>query len=88
MSRIIAVTVEDGIMRTTFDDNSFNEVVIPKGYKLQVRIVPESNKKKDVKHYKYANCSAASKSVYPVMVYSLHEVTCKICQAIGGYSSP
>jgi hypothetical protein len=79
MAKIVQVTVIDEVMRTTYDDDYFNEITIPKGYKIQVRIVKDSATK-EIKHYKYAKCSATSKAVDPVMVYSVSEVTCKTCR--------
>ena len=80
MAQIIQVTVTDGVMRTTYDDGYFNEITIPAGYKIQVRIVPLSEKKRDLKHYKYAQCHSATRAISPIMVYSTHEVTCKTCR--------
>ena len=79
MAKIIRVEIVDDTMRTTYDDGYFNEVVIPKGYKIQVRIVKDTEMK-EIRHYKYAKCSTAAKSISPMFVYSVNETTCKTCK--------
>jgi hypothetical protein len=83
MARIASVTVIDGVMRTTYDDDYFNELIIPVGYHIQVRVVKDVVQRKDTMHYKYAECNIRDRAHSPLIAYSKDVVTCKRClQAI------
>lgn len=82
MANIVRAEIIDGILRTTYSDDKMTEMIVPKGHKMQVRLVKQVIRK-DVLHYYYAKCNMKTRAVVPDMTYLLDDVTCKNClQAI------